>query len=141
MQIVCRDLRVRLGMLALATDWSSAGFPEGLVSDHERRHGIHAGQVETAMMLHLRPDLVDMDKAEDFVPSSVAIEQTYKRLRLIGPMQIGWMAQDVHPKGAAGDASAATAALGAAIVDGVTARYAELLEDALAYPLSALRER
>jgi creatinine amidohydrolase len=141
MQIVCRDLRVRLGMVALATDWSSAGFPEGLVTEEERRHGIHAGQVETAMMLHLRPDLVDMDRAQDFVPASVAIAETYRRLRLVGPMQLGWMAQDVHPLGAAGDAAAATAELGAAIVDGVTVRYAELLEDVLAYPLAALKGR
>jgi creatinine amidohydrolase len=141
MQIVCRDLRVRLGMFALATDWSSAGFPEGLVSEEERRHGIHGGQVETAMMLHLRPDLVDMGKAENFVPASVAIAARYRRLRLVGPMQIGWMAQDVHPAGVAGDASAATETLGAQIVDGVAAAYAELLEDALTFPLADLKAR
>jgi creatinine amidohydrolase len=128
-------------MFALATDWSSAGFPEGLVSEEERRHGIHGGQVETAMMLHLRPDLVAMERAETFTPSSVCIAETYRKLRLVGPMQMGWMAQDLHPMGVAGDAAAATADLGAQIVEGVTAAYAELLEDALAYPLSALMER
>ena len=141
MEIVCRDLRVRHGMLAVATSWASAGFPDGLVDDAERRHGVHGGTVETAMMLHLRPDLVDMGRAENFEPVSVAIEARNRRLRLVGPMQIGWMAQDLHPMGVAGDASAATAELGAAIVEGVVARYAELLDEIAAYPLDALAER
>lgn len=139
MEIVARDLRVRLGMFALASSWSSAGFPDGLVDEAERRHGIHGGTVETAMMLHLRPDLVRMEKAEDFVPVSVGIERDYAALRLVGPMQIGWMAQDVHPAGVAGNAAAATPDLGAAIVEGIVARYARLLEDAARYPLSALK--
>jgi creatinine amidohydrolase len=141
MEIVCRDLRVRHRMLAVATSWASAGFPEGLVEEAERRHGIHGGTVETAMMLHLRPELVDMSKAEAFEPVSVRIEAENRRLRLVGPTQIGWMAQDLHPMGVAGDASAATAELGSAIVEGVVARYAELLDEVAAYPLERLRER
>ncbi len=141
MEIVCRDLRVRLGMLAVATSWASAGFPDGLVDEAERRHGIHGGTVETAMMLHLRPDLVAMERAEDFTPLSVAIEAENRRLRLVGPTQIGWMAQDVHPMGVAGNAAAATPDMGAAIVEGIAARYGELLDEIAAYPLDRLAER
>ena len=141
MEIVCRDLRVRRAMLAVATNWASAGFPEGLVDAAERRHGIHGGAVETAMMLHLRPDLVDMTQAETFEPVSVRIEAENRHLRLVGPTQIGWMAQDLHPMGVAGDAAAATPELGAAIVDGVSSAYAALLDEIARYPLSAIRER
>lgn len=141
MEIVARALRVRCGMVAVAANWWSVGYPEELVTPEERRHGIHAGQVETAMMLHLAPELVRMDRAQDFIPAMVEIEGLFKRLRMVGPMQIGWMAQDVHPEGAAGNAAAATAELGRAIVETVTARWAELLEDAAAYPLSMVRSR
>ena len=64
--IVARELRVRESMLVVKTAWSSFATPEGLVSDVEKRHGIHAGDVETSEMLHFQPDLVDMGKAEDF---------------------------------------------------------------------------
>jgi len=138
--IVARRLRVRHGMVALSSGWWSVGFPDDLVPDSER-HGIHAGAVETAMMLHLAPDLVRMDRAENFVPANATVAETCRRLRLVGPMQLGWMAQDLHPSGAAGNAAAATAALGAAIVDAVTQRYAELLEEVAAYPLDAIRAR
>ena len=141
MEIVARDLRVRHGMLALATSWSSAGFPDHLVAEAERRHGIHGGAVETAMMLHLRPDLVAMQKAENFAPATACVAEANRRLRMVGPMQIGWMAQDLHPAGVAGDATAATPELGAAISDAITRNYAERLDQAAAYPLSALKSR
>lgn len=140
-EIVARALRVRCGMMAVAANWWSVGYPTELVDAHERRHGIHAGQVETAMMLHLAPDLVRMDRAKNFIPAMVEIESIFERLRMVGPMQIGWMAQDVHPEGAAGDATAATAELGAAIVDAVTWRLAELFAEVAAYPLSMIRSR
>ena len=109
-EIVARALRVRCGMMAVAANWWSVGYPDELVSAEERRHGIHAGQVETAMMLHLAPDLVRMDRAKNFIPAMVEIESLFERLRVVGPMQIGWMAQDVHPDGAVDAAARALAA-------------------------------
>ena len=38
----------------------------------EDRYGIHGGDFETSLMLHFRPDLVDMTKAEDFASSVAA---------------------------------------------------------------------
>jgi hypothetical protein len=41
-------------------------MPEGVYSDHDLKHGIHAGDMETSVMLEMHPDLVDMSKARDF---------------------------------------------------------------------------
>ena len=56
--IVARELRVRHGMLAAFTAWSWLGQPDGLFSADEMRLGIHAGEIETSLMLEFRPDLV-----------------------------------------------------------------------------------
>ena len=64
--IVARELRVRHDMLVVATVWSRLGHPEGLPGPEEALYGIHGGDIETSIMLHLRPDLVRMDKAIDF---------------------------------------------------------------------------
>jgi creatinine amidohydrolase len=40
-------------------------FRSGLI---ETNAELHAGEVETSMMLYLHPELVDMSKAEDYVP-------------------------------------------------------------------------
>ena len=66
MGIVTRELRVRFGMLAVKTSWQRFGRPDGCTAILEDRHGIHGGDVETSLMLHFRPDLVDMTKAENF---------------------------------------------------------------------------
>ena len=75
MGIVSRELRVRHKMLAVKTSWQRFGRPAGMYTELEDRHGIHGGDVETSLMLHFRPDLVDMGKAENFV-SNVARAET-----------------------------------------------------------------
>jgi creatinine amidohydrolase len=127
--IVARDLRVRLDMLVVAAAWHKLGYPDGLYDADEMRHGIHAGDVETSLMLAFRPDTVRMDKAENFVPRTVAMERDLKHLRAIQPTGFGWMAQDLNPKGAMGDAASATAEKGAASADFGAAAFVDLLRD------------
>lgn len=140
-EIVARRLRVRCDMLAVSAGWWSVGLPEGLVDEAERRDGVHAGRIETAIMLHLAPELVDMAAARDFRPANAEVAARNAQLRMLGPMQMGWMAQDLHPDGAAGDAASATADLGRRIVDETAARLGVLLDEIAAHPLSALKAR
>ena len=72
-------------------------------------------------MLHFRPDLVRKDKIANFVPSSVRMENEFKFLRPTGLHAHAWIAQDIHPSGAAGDASLGTAEKGKA-TGGVSGR-------------------
>ena len=139
MEMVARELRVRHAMLAVSASWWHLGLPAGLVPDDELRHGIHGGQVETSMVLHLRPDLVRMEHARDFRSVLPDVEADYERLRLVGGVSAGWQAQDLHPAGVAGNASAASTALGEAIVEHAARGLARLVEEVSRYPLDALR--
>ncbi len=112
MGIVTRELRVRFGMLAVKTSWSRFGRPAGLYSDIEDRYGIHGGDFETSLMLHFRPDLVDMTKAEDFASSVQRAEQEFELLRPTGTHAFAWIATDLNPHGVVGEASRATAEKG-----------------------------
>ena len=127
--IVARDLRVRLGMVAVTCAWHRLGYPDGMFSAHEMVHGIHGGEIETSLMLAFRPDLVRMDKAQDFVPRSVAMAEAFTHLRAIQPAGFGWMAQDLHPAGAMGNAAAASAEKGERAVAHGVAAFIELLRD------------
>jgi creatinine amidohydrolase len=64
MGLAARELRLRRNMLVVATSWARLGQPDGLFRDDERRHGIHAGDIETSLMLHLAPGLVHMEEPE-----------------------------------------------------------------------------
>ena len=55
MDIVGRELRVREQMLVVKTGWTRFQPPDGMLSDVEKRHGIHAGDLETSLMLHFHP--------------------------------------------------------------------------------------
>ena len=136
--IVARELRVRLGILVIATHWSRFGLPAGLYSSFDIAHGIHAGDIETSLMLHLRPDLVRKEKAQNFVPSSVRMENEFKFLRPTGLHGHAWIAQDIHPAGAAGDASLATAEKGEQWAEYQAERFIELLRDVEKFELSRL---
>ncbi len=136
--IVARDLRVKLGMLVVTASWHRFGYPDGLFSPGERLHGIHAGEVETSLMLSFRPDLVAMAEARDFVPESVAVADTFKQLRVTQPVGFGWMAQDNAASGAMGNAAAATTHKGEASAAFGARAFIELLDDVLAFDLARL---
>jgi len=112
--IVTRELRVRHAMLAVKTSWERFGRPEGLFSPEEERYGIHGGDVETSLMLHFRPELVDMAKAENFPSRVVEAEREFDLLRQTGRHAFAWVAGDLNLHGVVGNAAAATADKGRA---------------------------
>lgn len=139
MEMVARDLRVRCDMLVVAASWFDFGLPDGLFDDAEQTHGIHGGAIETSMMLHLRPDLVRMDRAEAFSSLSMALETGNSFLVRNGRITFAWMAQDLNPLGVCGDARAATADSGAKLVDHAALNLVRLLEEVDRMPLSTLK--
>jgi creatinine amidohydrolase len=138
MQVVARELRIRQRMLAVAASWFAFGAPDGLFDATEQRHGIHAGTMETAMMLALRPDLVRMERARDFRPTTLELMQRAPRLASLGAAGFGWKAQDLHPAGACGDATRATAEIGRACIDHAAKALVELVQELAALSLSQL---
>ncbi len=136
--IVARELRVRFGMLAVACQWSRFGSPTGLYSEQESAVGIHAGDMETSMILHFRPELVDTGKARNFAPTTVEIAKTFDLLRPTGFTAFGWIAQDLHADGAAGDATRATAEKGRLTAEFRAAAFVKLLRDVERFELARL---
>jgi creatinine amidohydrolase len=129
MEIVARDLRVRLGMLVVTVGWHRFGYPAGAFDAEERHHGIHGGDIETSLMLAGRGDTVRMDKAEAAVPTTVAMAQEFHWLGAFRPAGFGWMTQDLHATGTVGDASRATAEKGEAALAHGAQGFVELLRE------------
>jgi creatinine amidohydrolase len=131
--MVCRRLRGRARMFAVACMWSRLGIPDGL-DDPE---GIHGGRVETSVMLHLAPERVDMRRARDFRSAWLDRGQGFTTLVPEGAVGFGWETQDLHPAGALGDASIATAADGARVVEHAALRIATLLQEVRRFDIDA----
>lgn len=148
MDVVARDLRARLGMLVYSVNWFGLPLtgPDGsdvhaLFSAHEHRFGIHAGDIETSMMRALRPDLVDMARAENFASTSEERAKTFPILGNGKSAKLGWQMQDYHPAGAVGNAAAATVDKGQAVLAAAGRALAQLLAEINALPADTVRPR
>jgi creatinine amidohydrolase len=129
MTIVAQDLRAQYGLLAVTTAWSRFGAPDGLFTLEELRHGIHGGAVETSIMLARYPSQVRNEAIANFVPASIAMEKDYRWLSTHRPAPFAWQAQDLHPSGAAGDATSASAEKGELLLEHGARAFCELLAD------------
>jgi creatinine amidohydrolase len=140
MELVARDLRARLRMLAVTVGWHRFGYPDGVFSSEEKKHGIHAGDIETSLMLAAKPDTVQMDKSARVTPETIAMAQEFKWLGAYRPAGFAWMTQDLNPSGAVGDGTLAKADKGeTALAQGAKA-FVELLREVDRFGLSRLRE-
>ncbi|WP_300061287.1 creatininase family protein [uncultured Roseobacter sp.] len=120
--ILSRELRVQAAMLAVKCQWGAFGAPAGLYSQQEATFGIHGGDVETSLMLHFRPDTVDITAAKDFRSTA-----EHGAIQPIGPVSYGWIASDLNPEGTVGEAHLASAEKGAATARHQVAGFVDLL--------------
>jgi creatinine amidohydrolase len=140
MELVARDLRTRLGMLAVTVGWHRFGYPEGVFSAEEKKHGIHGGDIETSLMLAAQQELVRMDEAGNAAPATIGMARDFKWLGAYRPAGFSWMTQDLNPTGAVGDATLATPAKGAAALEQGAKAFVELLCEVDRFDLARLRE-
>ncbi len=140
MELVARDLRARLRMLAVTVGWHRFGYPEDTFSAEEKKHGIHGGDIETSLMLAAMPQTVRMEKVPNATPETVAMAREFKWLGASRPAGFAWMTQDLNPTGALGDATLASAAKGEAALTHGAQAFVELLREVDRFDLARLRE-
>lgn len=138
MTLVAQELRARHGMLVVTTSWHRFGGQDGLFPESELRHGIHGGAVETSIMLAKYPQAVRMDKIANFTPASIAMEKEFRWLSAHRPAPFAWQAQDLHPSGAIGDATLASAESGHVLIEEGAKGFCELLNDVSRFDLEKL---
>lgn len=138
MDIVARELRAAHGLIVYSASWFNLplGDAGARFSDKEHRFGVHAGAIETSMMLALAPAQVRMQEARDFRSSSEQRAADYAILGNGRSAKLGWAIEDYNAEGAAGNAAAATAEDGLALVDAAAQQLALLLAEVSRLPLS-----
>ncbi len=128
-------LRAAHGMLVVRAHSFGLGLPPGLFDAAELAHGLHGGAVETSLILHLRPDLVRHEELADFGSLGAALAARGGLLGAEKPVGIGWLAQDLNPQGVCGNAAAASADKGRALLDHMADALVRLLAEVEAMPL------
>jgi creatinine amidohydrolase len=126
LNVACRELRLQFG---LQTFLSHPGVPPdqgGSSPPEELGMGIHGGLEETSLMLHLRPDLVDLGAGFRNVPEGLA-ENRY--VRFGGPVSFGWLSNDFGPSGHIGDPTDATPERGKERFEAAVRAFGETLAE------------
>ncbi len=148
LDLVARDLRARLGMLVYSVNWFQLPLLDAqgqdvnaLFSADEHRFGIHAGDMETSMMRALRPHQVRMERAEYFRSTSQDRAERFATLGNGKSAKLGWMMQDYNANGAVGNAAAATAEKGHALLDAAGRALARLLAEIDQLPPDTLTDK
>jgi creatinine amidohydrolase len=141
MDIVARELRTRSALIVYSCSWWNLPLgPQvnGLFSEEEHRFGVHGGEIETSLMLALRPQSVAMERARNFRSTSQERAAAYPILGNGSSAKLGWQMQDYNAAGAAGNAAAATAEKGEAVLQAAGEQLALLLAELSRLPLSTL---
>jgi creatinine amidohydrolase len=142
LDIVARELRVRCELIVYTCSWWNLPLGDdvmGLFPPEEHRFGVHAGDIETSLMLALAPAAVRMKQAANFSSTSQDRANRYPVLGNGRSAKLGWAMQDYNADGAAGNAAAATARKGEAVLQAAATQLAILLREIADLPLTTLR--
>ena len=122
----CRELRLQFGLQTFLAHPSLPPDHGGASPEEELGMGIHGGLEETSLMLHLRPELVDLAAGFRNVPESLAAN---RHVRFGGTVSFGWLSNDFGPSGLIGDPTGATAERGKILFDGAVHAFGEALAE------------
>jgi creatinine amidohydrolase len=131
MNIVARDIHQKYGdflVFPLFT-WKVSNIVAELFDSKEQELGIHAGAIETSLMLSLLPEQVRMERAVcEFPPES----PPESLLSMEGKLPFAWVTKELSKSGVLGDATMATKEKGdrilAALVQGWCKVIAEVYQ-------------
>jgi creatinine amidohydrolase len=130
LNVACRELRLHHGLTTFLAHPSVPPDQGGASTADELGMGIHGGLNETSLVLHLRPDLVDMTVATRNVPERLASNE---HVRFGGGVSFGWLSNDFGPGGHIGDPTRATAELGKQQFEACVERLGQQLTEVRAF--------
>lgn len=122
--LLARDLRAEFGLRTFSLFGSPGAAFEG-VSPQERMYGFHAGEIETAYLLHAMPSLVHK---QEYTANYIARVDQPELLKPEGSAaNFAWLTKDIAPSGVLGDPSRASEENGERWSNEAAAHIAEIL--------------
>lgn len=127
-----REIRLRHELMTFLAHPSLPPDQGGESTGDELGMGIHGGDEETSLMLHLADNLVHMSLAERQVPEWLSSNE---HVRFGGAVTFGWLSDDFGTNGTIGDPTGATAARGAELFDAAVDAFAAALHEIATFQL------
>jgi creatinine amidohydrolase len=126
LNVACRELRLAFGLQTFLAHPSVPPDHGGASPAEEFGMGIHGGLDETSIMLHLRPELVDLAAGFRNVPEQLAAAD---HVRFGGDVSFGWLSNDFGPAGHIGDPTGASAERGKVLFEAAVRGFGDALAE------------
>lgn len=128
LEIVARDVHQKYEdfMLFPVAAWRVPHEGRDLFTEKEREFGIHAGDGETSILMHILPETVRTDKLVCEYPHDLPENSL---LSMEGAIPFAWVTRDLTQSGVLGDATAATPEKGKLLVESMSDGWVQLIQD------------
>jgi creatinine amidohydrolase len=128
MEIAARDIHQKYGdfLVFPLFAWRVPNCAKEMFSQKELAYGIHAGEIETSIMLSLLPNQVKMERAVGEFPQGLPEDSL---LSMEGKLPFAWMTQELTASGVMGDATKATKEKGDRLLESVADGWVQVLAD------------
>lgn len=130
-----RDLRDDFAIRPFVIDWWFTDFWADILREIQEspRDGVfHACELETSLLMALRPELVKREELVATFPSEQLRHNKY--VTVFGPVNMGWITTDITATGVIGDATKGTPEKGAKLLDFAGKKLVEIFREIEAIP-------
>lgn len=135
--VVAREIRIRTGLMVFSMMPYAFRVADDIFTKREWEDGIHGGDVETSVVLSIKPDWVDMSLAVNEFPQL----DKYEYLTLESSVRFAWSMKDISDSGIAGDATIATAEKGEILQERVTTLLAQAFEELCTFEIEDVKRK
>ncbi|ADK80335.1 creatininase family protein [Sediminispirochaeta smaragdinae] len=130
LDFMCREIRIQTGIKTFVLHPFLKIMPEnfdfGEYSESERKFGIHAGRMETSIILYIDPELVRKKEIKASIPEFL---QQKEFINFSECVPFGWITEDVSENGVIGDPSQATQVEGEKLLTGIAQTLFKVMEE------------
>ncbi|MBD0382657.1 creatininase family protein [Paenibacillus sedimenti] len=134
LSMMAREIRIETGMSVFRLDPGGLGSADEWITPQEKQYGIHAGDMETSVVMSAMPHWVDMKQAPTEFPNYP--DSRYLQLRTRG---FAWVMNDLSDSGISGDAAQASVEKGQAMLDKYGKDIAEALLEFSKFKMESLK--
>lgn len=130
-----REIRIETGMAVFRLDPGGLGGADAWITPREKQAGIHAGDMETSLVMSAIPHWVHMEEAPCEYPNYP--DSRYLMLR---QRAFAWVMDDLSHTGISGDATQASMEKGEAMTMAYGTMIAEALLEFQAFDMKSLKQ-
>ncbi|QYR21759.1 creatininase family protein [Paenibacillus sp. sptzw28] len=133
--MMSREIRLSTGLAVYRLDPGAVRYSESFTDDEEKASGIHAGDVETSLVMAVCPDWVHPELALREMPKFPQSTSFSFRSK-----SFAWVMKDISRSGIAGDATKANPERGQAMLKKAGPLLAEALLEIAAFDMGSMKE-